>query len=187
MLNLSASSVHHHCNPLEKNWNQVHIIRGTSLSLAHAYTTHILCYFRNLFGKECEWIKDGLRNGETSIRSLSIGSGACEGTRKIKQEEGLYGHEDTARRMVKAKRRIGDSTPMQIHMMSLTGRKCTLKVRPSNTIKEVKDLIQSKEGYPPEQQRLIFNHEQLLDDRTLSEYNIPREATLHCVLRLGGC
>ena len=61
-----------------------------------------------------------------------------------------------------------------------------LQVEAGESIEDVNAKISEKEGIPPEQQRLIFGGQQLQDGKTIDDYDVGDDATLHLVLRLRG-
>jgi len=73
-----------------------------------------------------------------------------------------------------------------IFVKTLNGKSIVLDVEPSYTIKKIKTMIDDKEDIPPSEQRLIFKSSQLEDDKTLSQYNIGGNNTIHLTLRLLG-
>lgn len=75
---------------------------------------------------------------------------------------------------------------MQLFVRTMTGKTVSIEVEEGESIEDVKAKISEKEGIPPEQQRLIFGGQQLQDAKTLEDYDVGDDATLHLVLRLRG-
>ena len=76
---------------------------------------------------------------------------------------------------------------MQIFVKMPTGKTKTIEVLPSSSIEVLKARISDSDGMAVDQIRLIFAGKQLEDGRTLADYGIQNEHTLHMVIRLRGC
>lgn len=79
-----------------------------------------------------------------------------------------------------------DGASIKIYVKTLTGKTATLDVDPSDPVEMVKEQLQHDEGIPVDQQRLIFTGSQLVNGRTLADYNIKHHSTGHIILRLRG-
>lgn len=79
-----------------------------------------------------------------------------------------------------------DRKTFPIHIKTLTGKTVDINVAPFDNIEYIKSLYQDKEGVPPDQQRLIYQGIMLEDNKTIFDYKIEKESTLHLVLKLRG-
>ena len=75
---------------------------------------------------------------------------------------------------------------MHVYVKTLTGKTISVEVEPDESVESLKAKIQEKEGVPIDQQRIIFDGKQLDSLKSLSDYDIDDDSTLHLVLRLRG-
>lgn len=74
----------------------------------------------------------------------------------------------------------------QLFIKSINGKTRTLMVEPTTTVGELKRQMQEKEGINPDEQRMIFAGKNLEDTKTMADYNLQAESTVHLVLRVRG-
>jgi ankyrin repeat protein len=82
--------------------------------------------------------------------------------------------------------KLKDGTSFQIFIKTLTGKTLTIIVAKDDTVENLKQKVQDKEGIPPDHQRITYGGKQLRDGCTLADYDITKDATLHLVLRMFG-
>ncbi len=81
---------------------------------------------------------------------------------------------------------VGMRGGMQVFVKTLTGKTISVDVEPDESVESLKAKIQEKEGVPIDQQRIIFDGKQLDSLKSLADYDIDDDSTLHLVLRLRG-
>ncbi len=75
---------------------------------------------------------------------------------------------------------------MQIKIKSLTGRELEINVELADTVEQLKELVEQKDGIAISQQRLIFLGKSLPDNKTVEECDIKAGSVIHLVLALRG-
>lgn len=99
----------------------------------------------------------------------------------------IWGFDECSREYTELERHARGVTGMVIHMLALNGERHEMEVRPSMTIEEVKAEYEKRTGKPKDKQRLVYAGKQLEDGRTLRDYNIPHDGSIHLLMRLRGC
>ena len=81
---------------------------------------------------------------------------------------------------------LEEGTAFQVFIQNLKGKTLIIVVRKEDSVQDLKEKIRDKEAVPPDDQQIIYGGKQLQDNKTLSDYDISKDATLHLVIRLRG-
>jgi len=79
-----------------------------------------------------------------------------------------------------------NNDPFEVIVITLTGRKLTLTIRPFDNVLSIKQQIYKQDGLMLDQQRLVFNGKRLEDNICVHEYGLHANARIHLILRLRG-
>lgn len=117
---------------------------------------------------------DELATDQTIVDYLRPIRLLAQGDKEIKLEKS---HENDLEK-------LKEGTSFQVFIVTLTGKTLTMIVSRKDTVENLKIKIENRKGIPPKQQRLIYVGKTLLDNRTLINYDITKDVTLHLVINL---
>ena len=72
-------------------------------------------------------------------------------------------------------------------MKTITGKMIPVELRQGDTVADLKQTIQAREGTPTDEQSLIFDGKQLKDDTSLAAAGVSHDVTVHVLLNLRRC
>ena len=176
----------------EKSLSELNIIKNVTLNLIIKPNDGLYIFIKPYFTKKNIIIKvketDNILNIKKEIqKKISINIENQQlffGEKELEDNKTIFDYE--IKNESKMYLEVINVKEFQIFVKTLTGKTLHFDVYPIFTVEILKELIFNQEGIPENQQRIIFAGRQLKDNRTLKDYNIQSESTLHLFLRLRG-